>query len=298
LNTNSPTTAPTMAAALELVSSQPLTSKYWFWIVVVVAVLLFFFGAMALYMRHSSKKDKLRRQQNMMAIQKLASLSGGVPMSPLQAQQQQALTHALWLGVGGTGGTNTNSNGESGDNGGEGGGQHTQLLNDMLSSKLKAQQANQASLAMGGGSGGMGMGMGVAPMGMGMNQMGMGMGMNQMGMGMNPMMGMPYNANSIGGDLNNYMFNPAMMGMGMNWQEMAQMVAWQNQMLMAQANGKPLNPAMLSTDALNIGGEDANLNGGGGGGGENDDPNASNKLADAMNLNTSDDGEKVQDYED
>jgi len=241
-----------------------------------------------------------------LAIQKLASLSGGVPMSPLQAQQQQALTHALWLGGGtGTGGTNTNSNGEQGENGGEGGGQHTQLLNDMLANKLKSQQANQASLALGGGNSGMGMGMGMAPMGMGMNQMGMNqMGMNQMGMNqmgmMNPMMGMGmnpmmpqqfYNSSSIAGDLNNYMFNPAMMNMGMNWQEMAQMVAWQNQMLMAQANGKSMSPALLSTDALNIGGEDANgLNAGG----ENDNPNVSDKLVDAMNLNTSNDGEKVE----
>jgi hypothetical protein len=260
---------------------------------------------MALYLRHTSKKDKLRRQQNMMAIQKLASLSGGVPMSPLASQQQQALTHALWLGGTGTGGTNTNSNGEGGENGGEGGGQHTQLLNDMLAGKLKSQQANQASLAIGGGNSGMGMGMGMgAPMGMGMGMnpmgmnpmgMGMGMGMNPMNMGMNPMMSQQlYNSNSIGGDLNNYMFNPAMMNMGMNWQEMAQMVAWQNQMLMAQANGKALNPAMLSTDALGIGGEDANgLNLGG----ENEDPKASSKLVDAMNLNTSDDGEKVPDYE-
>jgi hypothetical protein len=114
-----------------------------------------------------------------------------------------------------------------------------------------------------------------------------------MGMGMNPMASQFYNSSSIAGDLNNYMFNPGMMNMGMNWQEMAQMVAWQNQMLMAQANGKALNPAMLSTDALNIGGEEAN----GVGGGENDDPNASNKLMDAMKLNTSENGENVPDYE-
>jgi hypothetical protein len=284
-DTNAPTPAPASTEAITLAQDKSVMGQAWFWIVIVVAVLVLFFGAMALYMRHTSKKDKLRRQQNMMAIQKLASLSGGVPMSPLQQQQQQALTHALWLGVGGggTGGTNTNSNGEQGEN--EGGGQHTQLLNDMLASKLKAQQANQASLAMGGGSSGMGMGM--APMGMGgMNQMGGGMGMG--GMGMPQQL---YNANSIGGDLNNYMFNPAMMNMGMNWQEMAQMVAWQNQMLMAQANGKVLNPALLSTDALNLGGEDALS------GGENDDPNRSNKLMDQMNLNTSNDGENVEEFE-